>query len=119
MIVPIIGEGCHKYNFCRDKRFVATKVCLSRQIRVCRDKHNFARKLMSEQAYVFVATKHVCLSVEYKQQNTSVSLYNIILSRQKFIQKFCRGKHTFVARKDVCCRDKHVFVATKLLSRQK
>ena len=25
----IIGGSCHKYDFCRDKRFVATKLCLS------------------------------------------------------------------------------------------
>ena len=56
----IIGGSCHKYNFCRhkhyacsDKTFVPTKLCLSRQnifvatkllsrqTRVCRDKHTF------------------------------------------------------------------------------
>ena len=41
----IIGGSCHKYNFCRDKSFVPTKI-------FCRDKHNFvATKLLSRQAY--------------------------------------------------------------------
>ena len=52
-----------------------------------RDKHNFvAAKHLSRQAYLmFVATK---------------------------LLPFCRGKHIFVATKDVFCR---VFVATKMI----
>ena len=77
----------------RQKYFVATTPFL-RQIFVatntilyaCRDKNVFSRKNLSLQTY-FVVT-------------------NIIMVRQKF----CRGKHTFVATKDVVCRNKHVFV---------
>ena len=36
----------------------------------------------------------------------------LCLSQQKYV---CRGKHTFVATKDVFCRDKRVFVATKMV----
>ena len=49
----IMGESCHKYHFCRDKSFVSTNTCLSRQ-RFCLDKH------------VFVATK-----VSLSRQNVS------------------------------------------------
>ena len=64
---------------------------------------------MSEQAYDFVAT-NTSVSVEYKQQNTSVSLYNIILSRQSLF------KH-FVVASILLSREKTCVV--KLLSRQK
>ena len=78
----------------RQKSFVATKVCLSRQ-KFCRDKT------------MFVATK-----LGDKHKHVVVAKYfgatNIILARQRF----CRGKDTFVATKDV-------FVATKLLLRRK
>ena len=33
----ITGGGCHKYHFCRDKRFVATRVCRAKCV-FCRDK---------------------------------------------------------------------------------
>ena len=127
-LTTIIGGSCHKYNFCRDKtrplsrqkyacrdkRFVATKLCLSRQKR--------RRIVTTKMIHVFVATKHV-----FCRDKT-------ILSRQNYA---CRDKHVFVATnichdkrfvatsilflaiKDVFCRDKHVFVATKLLSRHK
>ena len=87
---------------------VATKVCLSRQKYACRDK------------YIFVATNRILLR-QFKTR---------LLSRQKYacrdkylsLQRFCRGKHTFVATKDVLCcvktrvcRHKDVFVATKMI----
>ena len=34
----IIGGSCHKHDFCCDKRFVVTIVCLSQQLWVCCDK---------------------------------------------------------------------------------
>ena len=76
----IVGWSCHKYRFCRDKSFVATNTCLSRQntsfvgTKVCMSRQNFR-----PDKHVFVAT-------------------NIILSRQAY---FCRDKHVFVATK-VC-----------------
>ena len=56
---PIIGGSCHKYHFCRDKQvfvktkhifcrnksFVATIICLSRQAYSCCDK----RRVLSRQ----------------------------------------------------------------------
>ena len=49
---------------CRDKTFVVTKLCLSRQI--CRDETLVAKNVLSQQAYVcrdkrriFVATKMI------------------------------------------------------------
>ena len=83
---------CQKYA-CRDKTFFATKLCLSRQNYVCRDKTNIIlsrKKVLSRQT-------HFCR--DKQTQN--------ILSRQTW---FCCGKHTFVATKDVFC-----VVATKLL----
>ena len=61
----------------------------------------------------FVATKVCYVFVAIKvllRQKYFVST-NIILPGQKF----CRGKYTFVATKDVLCRDKPVFVATKMI----
>ena len=83
-------KPCHKYHFCRDKSFVvtnmhsswqntsfvATKVCLSRQTRVCHDRYLCCNKILSWQKY-FVMT------------NNSVT------------KKFCCSKHTFVVTKDV------------------
>jgi len=90
----IIGGSCHKYQF------VATKV-LTRQTRVCRDKH------------VFVMTKHVFCRDKSKFVATKLS------SWQNYV---CRDKNDtciiFVMTKDVFRRDKHVFVTTKKLSRQ-
>ena len=67
---------------------------------------------------MLVATK-VCLSRQGKTRLLSRQNY---ACRDKYLslQRFCRGKHTFVATKDVLCCDKRVFVATKTyLSRQK
>ena len=92
---------CHdksKQNYvCRDKSFVATKICLSRH-NVCCDKHTF------------VTTKDVLCRAKLKLVTTKPLL------RQKHVR---RDKHTFVATKDMFCRDKHMFGATKRLSRQK
>ena len=42
----VVGGSCHKYHFCRDKTFVATRL-LSRQTHVCRNK-----TLLSQQNFV-------------------------------------------------------------------
>ena len=70
---PIIGGSCPKYNFCRDKSFVAADktYLLSRQKYACRDK-------------TFVPTK-LCLS----RQQTYFVARNTCLSRQNF----CRDKN--------------------------
>ena len=62
----IIGGSCHKYNFCRDKSYVAINTCLSRQAPVCRNK----TRLLSRQKYAcsdktFVATKYFCMRGKY------------------------------------------------------
>ena len=96
----IIGGRCHKYHFCRDKRFVAT------YSRFCRDKN------------VFVATNNVVVATK------------MCLSRQKCVcrnkQCSCRDKSCVcrdkpLSRQKCVCRDK-TFVATKMcmfLCRQK
>ena len=77
-----------------------------------------SNKYACRDKYIFVATNRILLR-QFKTR---------LLSRQKYacrdkylsLQRFCRGKHTFVATKDVLCCDKRVFVATKMcLSRQK
>ena len=67
----IIGGSCHKYHFCRNKSFVATNTCLSRQYTsfvmtkyVCRDKHKTRLLLQQKSACydkMFVATKIILL----------------------------------------------------------
>ena len=73
-----------KHNFCRDKSFATTSLLLSRQTRFCPDR---TRPLSRE--------KYAC-------HDKTFVLTNVILSRQRLR----RGKHIFVARKDVFCRDK-------------
>ena len=58
MVKIIIGGSCHKYQFCRDKRFVVTKLCLSRQT-LCRDKHMLYQNACRDKQ-VFVATEIFC-----------------------------------------------------------
>ena len=91
-----------KHVLCRNKSMlVATKSCLSRQIFVV-----ICTCLSRQKLYLhnFVAT-NTCLS----QQN--------YVCRYKYLswQMFCRGKHTFVATRDMFC----VFVAKIFLSRHK
>ena len=100
-VFAIIGGSCYKYNFCRDKGFVfcrdesifvATKIYLSRQKYVCRDK-------------TFVTTS---ILLSDKHVNTKR-----LLSRQKYA---CREKSFVVTN---TCLSREIFAATKLrLSRQ-
>ena len=110
----IIGGSCHKYHFCRDKRFATTNIC--------RDKHNFvATKVCHKYA------TQVCHKYNFCRDKTR------LLSRQKYA---CRDK-TFATKKtivfvatDICrdnffCRDENIlsrrkyFVATKIFCRDK
>ena len=97
------------YDFCHDKTFVTTNMCLSQQ--------NMS----------FVATK-VCLSRQnYVCHDKAFVVTNICRDKHEFDksfvstrtrmsrQNFCHDKHTFVVTKDVFCRDKHMFGATKTI----
>ena len=104
-MLTVIGGSCQKYNFCCNKSFVATNMCLSWQ-----NTH------LSQQNMSSVMTK-VCLPAVTKllsQQNDvcheKYFCHNMCLSWQKFYH----GKHTFVATKDVFCCDKRMFVTTKI-----
>ena len=100
--VFVIGGNCHKYNFCRDKSFVRTNTCLSRQNmyfvptklcllqqNICRDKHNF-----------------VATSLPLSRQTRVCR--NKYLSRQTYL---CRDK-SFLSRQAYFCRDKNYICAT-------
>ena len=108
----IIGESCHKYYFCREKR----QTCL------CRDKISnviFWRQKFCRGKHIFVSTKscfvatHMCLS----RQNTYF-VATKVLSRQAY---FCLDKHVFVATKHLSSRDNRMLVCrdNTCLSRQK
>ena len=92
---------------CRNKRFVVTKVYLSRQAYFCRDKIRV------------VATKMILVAAPAKDK--SIPAATKLLSRQAY---FCHDKNVFVATKvslsrPNVCLDKIMFVATSiLLSRQ-
>ena len=61
-----------------------------------------------------LATTNMCLSGQQTcvcQVKHMFVATNIILLRQKF----CCGKRTFVATKDMFCCDKHMFAATKII----
>ena len=94
----IIGESCHKYNFCHNKTsFVTTKICLSwqnvfvatRVTNICRNKRNFVRtnmcllcfvmtKVLSWQAY-FCHDKRYVLSMTCVCHNKTFVMTKIIL----------------------------------------
>ena len=110
--VCIIGGSCSKYHFFRDKCFVATNTCLSRQTCVYHDK----TRLLSRSRQ-----KYVCRVVA-----TKVCLHNFVATKDVFCREkthFCRNTVMFVAIN--ICRDKRFvatnnFVATSiLLSQQK
>ena len=139
----IIGGSWHKYHFCRDKTlvcllswrkyacrdktFVATKLCLSQQqklswhifvaINTCLSRHKFVMTsiLLLRQKTCFVTT-NTCLS-----RQTYFCVTKVCLLQQIFVvtkiglswQRFCRDKHTFVTTKDFFCHDKHVFFRDK------
>ena len=79
--VSLEGASCHKYHFCRDKRFVvtntclsrlkmssvATKACLSRQTYFCRDK-----------TLVFVATNTSRTTQKEKPDRATTKQKNVI-----------------------------------------
>ena len=104
---PIIGGSCQMYNFCSNKSFVMTNMCLC----------------LSWQNVSFVATK-----VSF-WRNKSFLVTNICCNKHMFVVKkglswqayFCHDKGYFVATKvsllqQNLCRDKIMFVATKVLS---
>ena len=136
MSARITSGSCHKYNFCRDKSFVATNTCLSphntrdnhnvvatkvlsRQTRVCRHITLETIIMLSPQkfcrdniTFVVSNTTRVCrdksfVATNYVCRDKSFVAAGILLSRRKI-------KET----KDVFCRDKYAFVATIFLSRQ-
>ena len=105
---PITGGSCHKYLFGRNKSFVVTNSCLSRQNmsfvttkvylwqNLCRNKHNFiTTKVLLQQAY-------------FCRNKISFVMTEICLSRQTFFH----NKHVLVAT-NIC--HKKTFVATKSL----
>ena len=67
---------CHKYNFCRDKSFVATNTCLSREntsfvaTKVCLSRQNFCRDkhILSQQKTCF------CCCDKHKKHATKIIL---------------------------------------------
>ena len=73
--------GCHKYHFCRDKRFAVTSLLLSRQTRVGHDKSNtcWSRRKFCHDKHSFVATKESVCCDRSKLVATNV------LSRQKYV----------------------------------
>ena len=94
----IICGSCHKYHFCRGKTFiatntcfVATKVCLSRQIQTyfCRT------KLLSRQNYF------CCDKLTQTRVNRDKTR---LLSRRKYA---CRDKRRVLSRLTRVCRNKN------------
>ena len=84
----ITGGSCHKYHFCRNKKFVMTHTCLSQQ-----------NTCLLQQNMSFVTTKVCCSFVMTKLclswQNIFVAA-NIILSWQKFCLLLSWQKKCFV-----------------------
>ena len=87
-LICIFGGCCHKYHFCRDKSFVSTNTCLTRQ--------NTS----------FVATK-VCLP----RQNVCRVKILFVATKDRYLS---RQKTCFVATNKRVCRDTIMFVATNV-----
>ena len=115
LLFLVIGESCHKCNFCHNKCFVMTSMCLSWQTCVCHNKHIFCHDKSR-----LVVTKVFChnnFSCCNKQFCHVFVMTKLCLLRQNI----CRNKHNFVATKILnmillqqkLCHDKHIFVATK------
>ena len=94
--LPITGESCRKYHFCRDKSFVATKLRLSRQTyflsrqTFCRDNHTFV--CCDKSKSVCKITKNYVCRYKYLPRQIFVAT-TILLSRQNV----CRKKSILVA----------------------
>ena len=85
------GGGCHKYHFCREKRFVATNTCtrLSRQntsfvaAKVCLSRQNATNINVCLDKHTFVGTKDVFVAANVCRDKWFVAA-NIIISGQNF-----------------------------------
>ena len=96
--IGIIGRSCHKYHFCHNKSFVATKV-LSQQKFACHNKTFVPTKLC------FVVTKYFC----HDKHKSSVMTSTLLLwQKVSFVMT-----NTYLLQHTYFCRDK-VLVATKL-----
>ena len=126
----ITGGSCHKYNFCCDKSFVVTNVCLPwqnfrhnkimfvvtkrllRQTHICRDKHTFVgtKDVLCCDKHVSGATK-VSLSWQNFCRDKIMFVTRKVLLRQAY---FCCNKRCVLSRQTrVCCNK--AFVATKMI----
>ena len=90
-VCSLSSGSWHKYDFCHDKRFVATNMCLLRQKTYLSRQKCLSRQNICRNKNVFIAT-------------------NIFLSRQNFVAT----KHVFSSRQTHACRDK-TFVMTKII----
>ena len=93
---PVIGGSCHKYLFGRNKSFVVTNTCLSRQnMSFVATNIILSRQRFCCNKLTFVATKHPLLWQKYACHN----------------KPFFHNKHVFLSQQ--------IFVTTKHLLRQK
>ena len=70
-LIYIIGRSCRKYHFCRDKSFVSTNTCLSRQKTI---DFNYSARIMAPKV---LSRLHACLA--YLEQN-AVLLRDFVFS---------------------------------------
>ena len=79
--ITITGGSCHKYHFCRDKSFVATNTCLSRQ------NPSFAatKVSLSREKYFCRDKSFVATSILLSCQKTCFVATNTCFSRQKLM----------------------------------
>ena len=94
----IVGGSCHKCNFCCDKSFVTTNMCLLRR-KFCHNKHVFVvtKQLFCHDKSMFVATK-LCQD----KYDKMFVVTNIILSQQNF----CHGKRRVLLWQMCVCYNK-------------
>ena len=100
------GGSCHKYHFCRDKIHL-----LSRQKYACREKTFVATKLCLSWQNIFVATKR--LSQIFVTTNVFVTTK--VLWWQAY---FCRDKRHVLSWQICVCHNKSKLFVTKVLSQQ-
>ena len=82
MSIAITGGSCHKYHFCRNKFFVVTNMCISRQTRVCHDKtHLSLRQKYAGRDKTFVATKACFVTTNICHEKSFVATKTFVMTK--------------------------------------
>ena len=126
MYATIIGGSYHKYHFCRDKCFVETNTCLTKQV-FCRDKHVFDKTgVLSRHKYACRDKTYVTTNIYHWRELPQVSLLSLAATKHLSRKNYCLSRQTRVCphqrfagtsftKRQEKRRKKTCFVATKMI----